>query len=149
MELKIKETESIGFTTERKTWTRDPEVERYIYFEESTKENPQDESALANFFRYFEVYDRNNLVGDIKLFYENEEDILKKRAQILMVIGKRNKGIGTHALNLLLEKLKPQYNSVYCHIMRSNIASLKILKRNGFQVDGIDGEKILLSKILN
>jgi RimJ/RimL family protein N-acetyltransferase len=66
-----------------------------------------------------------------------------------MIIGERNNGIGSTALKMLLEKIKDSYNSVYCQILRSNIASLKMLKNNGFEVESINGEELVLSKFLN
>ena len=66
-----------------------------------------------------------------------------------MIIGERNNGIGTTALKMLLEKIKNSYNSVYCQILKSNLASLKMLKNNGFQIEGIDGEELILTKNLN
>ena len=104
---------------------------------------------LTSFYKFYEIYETDNHVGDIKIFYETEEDIFKKRAQILMVIGDRNKGIGTQALSILLEKLKNNYFSVYCNILRSNIASLKILKRNGFLIEKIEGDTLVLSRQLS
>jgi RimJ/RimL family protein N-acetyltransferase len=65
-----------------------------------------------------------------------------------MVIGDRNQGIGTQALKLLIDKLKYSYNTVYCIIQRKNIASLKILKRNKFQVENLENDTIRLSRNL-
>jgi RimJ/RimL family protein N-acetyltransferase len=148
MDLNLKETVQIDYTSQRKEWIEDPEINKYIYFQE-TQAKHKDTNALTDFHRYYEVYDRDKLIGDIKIFYETETDILQKRGQLLMIIGERNNGIGTTALKMLLEKIKDSYNSVYCQILRSNIASLKILKNNGFQVEGIEGEELTLSKYLN
>lgn len=148
MIIDIKETDQLSLNQQREEWLADPNVNNYIYFQESSPA-PSDNHSLTNFQRYYEIYDRDQLVGDIKIFYENEEDIVHKRGQILMVIGNRNNGIGTNALQMLLERVKDSYNSVYCYILRSNIASLKMLKRNGFEIDKIDGDNLLLSKDLN
>ena len=148
MDLNLKETPEIELTKPRKEWTQDPEINQYIFFQE-TKPDRMDSNALLDFHRYYEVYERDKLVGDIKIFYENETDILQKRAQLLMIIGERNHGIGTNALKMLLEKIKDSYNSVYCQILRSNVASLKMLKNNGFIVEAINGDELVLSKHLN
>ena len=148
MDLGLKETEQINYTSQRKEWTQDPEINKYIYFQETQPEQ-KDSNALTDFQRYYEVYDRDKLVGDIKIFYENETDILQKRGQLLMIIGERNNGIGSTALKLLLEKIKDSYNSVYCQILRTNVASLKMLKNNGFQVEEIEGDELTLTKCLN
>ncbi len=148
MDLGLKETEQISYTSQREEWTKDPEINKYIYFQE-TRPKQKDSNALTDFQRYYEVYDCDKLVGDIKIFYENETDILQKRGQLLMVIGERNNGIGSTALKMLLEKIRDSYNSVYCQILRTNVASLKMLKNNGFQIEEIEGNELTLSKCLN
>ena len=148
MDLDLKETQQIDDTSQRQKWIEDPEINKYIYFQETQSEQ-KDTNALTDFQRYYEVYDRDKLVGDIKIFYETETDILQKRGQLLMIIGERNNGIGTSALKMLLEKIKNSYNSVYCQILRSNVASLKMLKNNGFYVEGIEGNELTLTKHLN
>ena len=148
MDLDLKEAVNIDYTPEREQWIEDPEIKKYIYFQETQPEQ-KDSNALTDFQRYYEVYDRDKLVGDIKIFYETETDILQKRCQLLMIIGERNNGIGTSALKLLLEKIKNSYNCVYCQILKSNLASLKMLKNNGFHVEEIQGEELILSKDLN
>jgi len=148
MILELKETEQITPTPERNQWYNDPSVQDYVVFRDHG--DPEDEEqTLTNFHRYYEIYNEGRHVGDIKIFYASEEDIFKKRAQILMVVGERNNGIGTKAMNLLLQKIKGIYQSVYCQVLRSNIASLKILKRNGFQIDRMDGDKLELSIEIN
>jgi RimJ/RimL family protein N-acetyltransferase len=148
MNLNIKETDHLNLTGQREEWREDPIIKNYIYFQES---NPvtMDSQALTNFQRFYEIYERDQLVGDIKIFYETEEDIMQKRGQLLMVIGNKSNGIGTRALHMLLDMVKNTYDSIYCHILRSNIASLKMLKRNGFQIEKIEGDDLLLSKSLN
>jgi len=148
MKLNLKEAEQIELTAGRQEWFEDPVLQNYIFFQESRNCNG-DSDALTNFQKYYEVYERDHLVGDIKIFYETEEDVVQKRGQLLMVIGDRNKGIGTNALNLLLDRIKCSYDSVYCHILRSNIASLKILKRNGFEIEKFDGDTLRLTKSLH
>ncbi len=148
MILELKETEQITPTPERKQWYNDPIVQDYLVFRDHA-DSEDDEQTLTHFRRYYEIYNDGRHVGDIKIFYANEEDIFKKRAQILMVVGERNNGIGTKAMNLLLQKVKGIYQSVYCQVLRSNVASLKILKRNGFQIDRMDGDKLELSIELN
>ncbi len=148
MNLNIKEIDELDFNYQREEWFADPVIKNFIYFRESNLAT-EDNQALTNFQKFYEIYEQDKLVGDIKIFYENEEDILEKRGQLLIVIGNRNNGFGTNALNKLLDKIKGNYNSVYCHILRSNIASLKMLKRNGFNIDRMTGDSLRLSKTLN
>jgi RimJ/RimL family protein N-acetyltransferase len=143
MTLHLKEAKSIQATAERKSWVKDPQINRYLILRDKPNNNLHHD-YLTNFEKYYEIYDLGRHVGDIKIFYETEEDIFKKRAQIIMVIGNRNRGIGSSAMNLLLNKVKDKYKSVYCIIDRSNIASLKILKRNGFQIERFEKDKVRL-----
>ena len=143
MTLHLKEAKSIQVTSERKSWVKDPQVNKYLVLRDKPY-TTQRHDYLTNFEKYYEIYELGKHVGDIKIFYETEEDIFQKRAQIIMVIGNRNRGIGSHALNLLLSKVKDEYRSLYCFIDRSNIASLKILKRNGFLVERFEKDKVRL-----
>jgi len=147
MLLDLKEASNIQVTSERKSWIKDPKINRYLVLRDKPPRNNK-KAHLTNFEKYYEIYEVDRHVGDIKVFYETEEDILKERAQILMVVGKRNHGIGTNALHLLLDRVKGKYKSVYCIIDRSNIASLKMLKRNGFEVDKLERNKVILTKLL-
>jgi RimJ/RimL family protein N-acetyltransferase len=147
MLLDLKEASAIRVTSERKSWIKDPKISRYVVLRDKPPRNNK-KSNLTNFEKYYEIYEVEKHVGDIKVFYETEEDILKERAQVLMVVGKRNHGIGTNALNLLLDKVKEKYKSLYCVIDRSNIASLKMLKRNGFEIERLERNKVRLTRAL-
>ncbi len=147
MILELKEKDQIQTNEERESWLSDPLVQQYVELRDvGSVRNDEDYGSLTNFNRYYEIYNHDHHVGDIKVFYETEDDIFYKRAQILMVVGDRNKGIGTEALKILMDKMKDIYQSAYCVIQKSNIASLKILKRNNFHVDKMDDQTILLSR---
>ena len=147
MTLELKELKALDLNQERLDWSDRPWITEYVELRDSA--DPQDsEKSLTNFNSYFEIYQKDRHVGDIKVFYETEEDILQKRAQILMVVADPNRGIGTTAFGLLLERLKGIYYSVYCIILRSNIASLKILKRHNFLIDRMDDETLRLVREL-
>jgi len=147
MQLELIETKVIKPTSTRRKWLNDPEVNKYVYLDENI--SLQDgANMLTNFQKYFEIHACDRHVGDIKVFYETEEDIFERRAQLLMIVGDRNHGIGKYALKVLLEKLRESYNSVYCIIQRSNVASLKMLKHNGFQIERLEDHNIRLSLTL-
>ena len=148
MILHLKEKENLDINDERNTWLEDPLVTEYVEIRDAGNIEDTD-SLLTNFNRYYEIYNHDIHVGDIKLFYETEDDIFNKRAQILMVVGKRNQGIGTEALRLLLEKISNTYQSVYCIIQRTNVASLKILKRNDFEIEALDDYTLKLTRDLS
>lgn len=147
MTLELKELKTLDLNQDRLEWSDKPWITEYVELRDSSE--PQDsQNSLSNFNCYFEIYRQNEHVGDIKVFFENEEDVLQKKAQILMVVADRNKGIGTTALGLLLERLNGFYQSVYCIILRSNIASLKILKRHNFLIERMDDETLRLVREL-
>jgi len=66
-----------------------------------------------------------------------------------MVLGdNRGEGVGTKALNLLLDKMKNMFTAVYCTVNRYNIASLKMLRKNGFFIKDLKGNEFVLYKTL-
>jgi RimJ/RimL family protein N-acetyltransferase len=149
MILQLKETKELQTNEERESWVSDPQIKEYVELRDAGSINlDQDNSSLTNFNRYYEIFKNDEHVGDIKVFYDCEDDIFNKRAQILMVVGERGQGIGTQALDLLLAELKENYDSVYCIIQRTNIASLKILKRNKFTVETLDNYTLRLTRAL-
>jgi RimJ/RimL family protein N-acetyltransferase len=149
MELQLKETKELVTNHERESWLNDPQINEYVMLRDAGSISGEENgSSLTNFNRYYEIFNNDEHVGDIKVFYDTEDDIFNKRAQILMVVGERNQGIGTQALELLFDRLKDNYNSVYCIIQRSNVASLKILKRNNFQIESLSNYTIRLSRNL-
>jgi RimJ/RimL family protein N-acetyltransferase len=147
MILHLKEKEAIDINDRRNTWLKDPSVNEYVEIRDAGISDDS-ESSLTNFNRYYEIYNNDVHVGDIKLFYETEDDIFNKRAQILMVVGERSQGIGTEALRLLIKKIEKTYNSIYSIIQRTNVPSLKILKKNAFEIDAMDDYTITLVREL-
>ena len=87
MTLHLKEAKSIQVTSERKSWMKDPQVNKYLVLRKKPYTIPH-KDYLTNFEKYYEIFELGKHVGDIKIFYETEEDIFQKRAQIIMVIGK-------------------------------------------------------------
>jgi len=147
MEIVLKPADHIELTPTRESWLADPEVNEYVYIRDK-HHREYDTNSLTNFDRFYEIFEKEKHVGDIKVFYETEADIFEKRAQLLIVVGERNRDIGTNAVNLLIHKIGNDYESFYCKILRSNIASLKILKKNGFILDNIDGDILTFSRPL-
>jgi len=81
MILYLKEKEEIKPNSTRESWIQDPGVKDYVELRDAA--NIEDsESSLTNFNRYYEIYNNDFHVGDIKLFYETEDDIFQNRAQI-------------------------------------------------------------------
>ena len=143
MTIQIKEARYINSSTDRLRWVRDPEVQSYVTLHDAGNSD-RNTNTLPNFQRYYEIFYHDKHVGDIKVYYDCEADIFDQRAQILMVVGERNQGIGTEALRLLIQEIKDYYRGIYCIIHRTNVASLKILKRNGFSIEQMDEDTIRL-----
>ncbi len=139
MDIFLKETPSIELTSQRKNWSNDPLIAKYL----GGKSGRQTADAFS---RYYEIYVKNKLVGDIKVFGDTM-DVLRKKAQILIVLGEeRGKGIGTQALRQLLTKIQSAYQTVYCHVNRYNIASIKMLQKNGFRFNDLQGNEFILTR---
>jgi RimJ/RimL family protein N-acetyltransferase len=145
MEVHLKHIQEFVKNKTREKWSLDPFIKRFVH------SNPDKDSAdtwKPAFIHNFEIYWGKKLIGDIKVF-GNEGDIKKKVAQILIVLGEnRGEGIGTKAINLLLEKLQNMFSAVYCNVNRYNIASLKMLRKNGFFIKDLKGNDFILYKPL-
>ncbi|MGD9900083.1 MAG: GNAT family N-acetyltransferase [Calditrichaceae bacterium] len=144
MDIKLIELDQIDFNAVRKKWLDDPQIKKFISYHDQVKNDP----VKPVYKKYFEIYNEDKLVGDIKVFTE-EKDQDRKQAQILMVVGEnRSKGIGTLALSMLLNKLRGVFDSVYCHVNRYNIPSIKMLKNCGFLIDDFTENDVILIRKL-
>ncbi|NOG47313.1 MAG: GNAT family N-acetyltransferase [Calditrichaeota bacterium] len=131
----------------REKWLNDPLVKKFLSFGSSFSSSPLFEKPA--FVQNFEIYLDKKLIGDIKVF-GNNKDIKKHIAQVLMVLGEsRGKGVGTKALELLLDSIKGMYDAVYCNVNRYNIASIKMLRKNGFRIKRLVGNEVVLYKTLS
>ncbi|MCB0279445.1 MAG: GNAT family N-acetyltransferase [Calditrichaeota bacterium] len=148
MNIEIKEVSEFHITEQRYRWLKDEEVDRYIGFAEELEPNVTYQLKPDN-ERHFEIYFENSLAGDIRFLYNSEDDKIAKRAEFIIIIGKRNRGLGSLALPLVIEKVKTYYTSIYCYIHKSNFRSLKLMKKNGFYVSDIEGAELLLELDLN
>ncbi len=142
MDVYIKSTKKGIMDKQRIQWSRDPAVKRFVTL---TPNTPTDTvSPASGFVRYYEIYQKKKRVGDIRIF-GNREDIKKNVAQLLIVLGeKRGCGIGTRAVSLVLEQIKGAYKAVYCRVNRYNIASIRMLRRNGFVFRNLVGNEFIL-----
>jgi RimJ/RimL family protein N-acetyltransferase len=146
MNIQLKETVEFTSNKSRNKWMADPHIGKYLDFSGDSQENSQLEKAL--FVTNYEIYNGKKLVGDIKVF-GYKEDQIKRMAQFLIVLGEqRNKGIGTIAIALLLEKLRKKYISVYCYVNRYNLASIRMLQKNGFLIKNLKSNEVILYKTL-
>ena len=145
MEVHLRKIKEFVKNNSREKWLIDPIVKRFIH---SNPGKNVEGSWKPAFIHNFEIYIGRKLVGDIKVF-GSDSDIKKRVAQILIVLGEnRGEGVGTKAINLLLGKLQNMYTAVYCNVNRYNVASLKMLRKNGFFIKDLRGNEFILYKTL-
>ena len=147
MEVRIKEIKEFVANKTRSKWLNDPLIRKFLGYKPSFSISEFFEKPAFSF--NYEIYIGKKLIGDIKVF-GNHSDLKKKMAQILLVLGEsRGKGIGTTALAMLLGQLKKMFDTVYCNVNRYNIASIKMLKKNGFLIRDIKGSDVIFYKRLS
>jgi len=145
MEVHLKQIQEFVKNKTREKWSLDPIVKKFIH---NDNDKNVTDSWKPAFIHNFEIYLGKKLIGDIKVF-GNSKDTKKKVAQILIVLGdNRGEGVGTKALHILLGKLKNMFTAVYCNVNRYNIASLKMLRKNGFFIKDLKGNEFVLYKTL-
>ena len=86
---------------------------------------------------YMEFFFKENHIGNIEL---NEIDNQKLTANITYVIGEREywgKGIASYCINQILKKAKIEFalKKICAGCASKNIASIKVLEKNGFEVE--------------
>jgi RimJ/RimL family protein N-acetyltransferase len=145
MEVQLKKIRQFVKNSTREKWLLDPIIKRFL---NSDYNKETGNTWKPAFIHNFEIYSGKKLIGDIKVF-GSDSDFKKKVAQILIVIGEnRGQGVGTKAIAMLLEKLKDMFGAVYCNVNRYNIASLKMLRKNGFFIKDLKGNEFVLYKPL-
>lgn len=92
--------------------------------------------------------DGNNPIGSIDLF---DFDPINKRAGIGVLITEenRNKGYASEALEMLIEYCfsKLQLHQLYCNILADNKDSLRLFKKQNFDLVGIKKEWIFIDDV--
>lgn len=143
MTIQVKEIQNFEINEARYRWLTDDDIDRYIGFGTDIEigkiykiDNEKE--------RHFEIYADDELIGDIRFIYSNDQDKAQHRAEFIIIIGKRNKGMGSLVFPSIIKAVKPFYKSIYCYVHKSNIRSVKLMKKNGFYVDEIRGSELLL-----
>ncbi len=141
MDITIKKTEEAPVDERRRVWSRDPLIRRFLSW--GHQEEGKD-SSRPEFIHHFEVYLKNRLVGDVRVFGDRG-DMKKNMAQLIVVLGEsRGMGVGSRAVGLVLERFRGIYKAIYCRVNRYNIASIRMLRQNGFIFNNLVGNEFIL-----
>lgn len=97
---------------------------------------------------YYYLWDGDRLVGEFRIRHHLTEALKNGAGHIVYSILKdaRGKGYGTAGLKLTLEKAKeivPE-EEIYLRVNKDNIASQKVMLKNGAYFTGEDGEHFFL-----
>jgi len=142
MDVYVKATDDNRLDTQRMRWSLDPAVRRFVALQ-TEDDTPTDRPV---FIRYFEIYQKKRRVGDIRIFGDKNDE-KRNMAQLLIVLGeKRGLGIGTRAVSLVLDQLRDVYRGIYCRVNRYNLASIRMLRRNGFVFRNLVGNEFILER---
>lgn len=81
-----------------------------------------------------------------------KEDIYRKNIEIGYFLGETywGKGIATTAVSLLLEYIKSNFDviRIYAEVFSHNIASMKVLEKNGFHLEAIRKKAVIKNKVI-
>ena len=85
------------------------------------------------------IFDNGLHIGNIVITGLNS---VHKRAEITYVVGNTDywgKGVASYAISEILKKSKTDYklNKLYAGLAEGNVASARVLEKNGFKLEGI------------
>ncbi len=93
---------------------------------------------------------QNEVVGSIGVM--TKDDVYRKSIEIGYFLGEAHwgKGIATLAVGLLLQYIKMNFDvfRVYAEVFGHNIASMKVLEKNGFHLEGIRQKAVIKNNII-
>lgn len=97
---------------------------------------------------YWYLWDGDSVVGEFRIRHHLTETLASGGGHIGYSIGKeyRGRGYGTRGLALTLEvarKIVPE-EEIYLRVLKSNLASFAVIRKNGGYVTGEDEEHYLL-----
>jgi RimJ/RimL family protein N-acetyltransferase len=145
--IRLKKIDKFIITEDRHRWMTDEDIDRYIGFTDNLAIGTE---YILNHEKemHFEIYDSSQLVGDVRFILDRENTALR-RAEMIIIIGKRNLGYGTKAFPLILETCKKYFDELFCIIHKSNFRSLKLFKNNGFIVEDIHDSELYLTRTMD
>jgi ribosomal-protein-alanine N-acetyltransferase len=81
-----------------------------------------------------------------------KEDVYRKNVEIGYFIGEKywGRGIGTEAIRQTLEYVEKKFDPVrvYAEVFEHNIASMKVLEKNGFHLEGIRKKAVIKNGVI-
>lgn len=81
-----------------------------------------------------------------------KDDVYRKSIEIGYFLGESfwGKGIATKAVTLLLDYIKKQFDAVrvYAEVFSHNAASMKVLEKNGFHLEGIREKAVIKNNVI-
>jgi len=81
-----------------------------------------------------------------------KEDVYRKSIEIGYFLGESfwGKGIATVAVELLLEYIKSHFDviRIYAEVFSHNAASMKVLEKNGFHLEGIRKKAVVKNNVI-
>ena len=91
-----------------------------------------------------------NIAGSIGVM--EKEDVYRKSIEIGYFLGERywGKGIATTAVGLLVEYIKNNFDviRIYAEVFGHNAASMKVLEKNGFHLEGVRKKAVIKNNVL-
>ena len=98
----------------------------------------------------FAITYKGHLAGSIGVIIK--EDIYRKTIEIGYFVGESfwAKGIATQAVGLLLQYIQQNFDVVriYAEVFENNIASMKVLERNGFYLEGVRKKAVVKNNMI-
>lgn len=100
--------------------------------------------------RNMAVIYNDNIAGSIGVM--TKEDVYRKSIEIGYFIGEPywGKGIATTAVGLLVEYIKSNFDVIrmYAEVFSHNNASMKVLEKNGFHLEGIREKAVIKNNVI-
>lgn len=100
--------------------------------------------------RNMAVVCNGNIAGSIGVM--TKEDVYRKSIEIGYFLGEQywGKGIATKAVSLLLDYINTNFDvmRIYAEVFVHNTASMKVLEKNGFHLEGIRKKAVIKNNVI-
>ncbi|MES2003041.1 MAG: GNAT family N-acetyltransferase [Bacteroidota bacterium] len=129
-------------------WMSDANLKRDFLFTRDVSE--------TDHLKWFEVYKTDAGQSIFAIYFDNKHvgnvglkdiNLVNKNAETWIYIGDpgmKGKGIAKKAYELLLAEYKTKLHKIYAHIVEFNLASIKMYKKIGFNMEGIFNDQIFM-----